>query len=193
MFESKNLLTEWVNKYTDSLYNWALLKVNKPAIAEDLVQDTFLAAYKSIDKFQSKSQPKTWLLSILKNKIADHYRKQFKMQTVNESDIGGAETGGILDKVFNKDGKWNKEMRPGNWENDEAELLDNHDFLRILKLCMELLNEKSFLAIQYKFLEEKEGKIICQELGITPTNFWQILHRAKLQLRGCIDEKWFKH
>lgn len=193
MIETRNQITEWVNLYTDSLYNWALHKVNKPALAEDLVQDTFLAAYKSISKFQNKSQPKTWLLSILKNKIADHYRKQYKMQTVSESELGGQNSEGLLDRFFNHDGEWRKEMRPGNWDDEESELLDNHDFLEILKKCMNLLNQKSHLAIQYKFLEEKEGKVICQELGITPSNFWQLLHRAKLQLRGCIDNNWFKN
>lgn len=193
MIEAKNQITEWVNEYTDSLYNWALLKVNKPALAEDLVQDTFLAAYTSISKFQNKSQPKTWLLSILKNKIADHYRKQFKMHTVNESEIGGQESESILDRFFNANGEWRKEIRPGRWDDNESELLDNHEFLIILKKCMDMLNEKSYLSIQYKFIEEKESKAICQELGITPSNFWQLLHRAKLQLRGCIDKNWFNN
>ena len=191
MVEKKRQLSDWVNQYTDSLYSWALIKVGKSHLAEDLVQETFLAAYKSFDKFQQKSHPKTWLLSILKNKIADHYRKQFKLPTVNESDMGNDGSSKILDRIFNEDGEWRKETRPEKWEEGSAELLDNYEFLAILKKCMELLNTKGYLALQYKFLEEKDGKSICQELGITPSNFWQILHRSKLQVRGCIEKKWF--
>ncbi len=191
MVEKKRQLSDWVNQYTDSLYSWALIKVGKSHLAEDLVQETFLAAYKSFDKFQQKSHPKTWLLSILKNKIADHYRKQFKLPTVNESDMGNDGSSKILDRIFNEDGEWRKETRPEKWEEGSAELLDNYEFLAILKKCMELLNRKGYLALQYKFLEEKDGKSICQELGITPSNFWQILHRSKLQVRGCIEKKWF--
>ena len=52
---------------------------------EDLVQETFLAAFKSIRKFQGDSEPKTWLFSILKNKISDYPKKRFKSVTVNQS------------------------------------------------------------------------------------------------------------
>jgi RNA polymerase sigma-70 factor (ECF subfamily) len=39
---------------------------------------------------------------------------------------------------------------------------------------------------------DKKTEEICQELGISTTNYWQMMHRAKLQLRECIDENWFK-
>lgn len=193
MMDTTNKLTEWVNQYTDSLYNWAFMKVDHAQTAEDLVQETFLAAHKAIDKFQNKSQPKTWLLSILKNKIADHYRKQYKMQLVNESEISKEGSSDVLDKFFDAGGGWKKDMRPGEWESNETHLLDNYDFLEVLKGCMQGLNKNSFLALQYKFLDEKDSKLICQELEITPSNFWQILHRAKIQVRGCIDKNWFNN
>jgi RNA polymerase sigma-70 factor (ECF subfamily) len=68
---SKSVLEQWVNQFSDELYS-LFLKL-PPEIAEDLVQDTFLAAFHKIDSFEGKSQPKTWLFSILNNKV-DYYR-----------------------------------------------------------------------------------------------------------------------
>lgn len=66
---------QWVDLYGDYLYNYAIYKGIAIEQAKDLVQDTFLAALKSFDKFEAKSSVKTWLVSILRNKIADYYRK----------------------------------------------------------------------------------------------------------------------
>jgi len=70
--------------------------------------------------------------------------------------------------------------------------LDNVEFKSVMENCMKKLPDTWFSAIHLKYLEEKDGKVICQELGITPSNFWQILHRAKVQLRACIEKNWFK-
>jgi RNA polymerase sigma-70 factor (TIGR02943 family) len=188
---AKGNITDWVEKYTDELVSWAYYKTKQQALAEDIVQDTFIAAYNNIGKFQSKSSPKTWLFSILKNKIADHFRNKLQQSMVHESDMQSESSSNILDRLFDNTGSWVTASRPSSWDTPEEELLDNQEFNKVLKACMDLLNEKSYLSLQYKYLEGKEGRVICQELGITPSNFWQILHRAKLQLRECIDQNWF--
>ena len=66
----------WVDAYGDYLYRCALQKVRDPAIAEDLVQETFLAALKSQKSFQGKASEKNWLVGILKNKVMDFWRKK---------------------------------------------------------------------------------------------------------------------
>lgn len=191
MTASKDQISEWVYQYTDDLVNWAYFKTKDRALAEDLIQETFISAHKNIDKFQNKSQPKTWLFSILRNKIADHYRNKMQKYTMRESDFFQAEDNTILDRIFNDSKQWNDTSKPQTWNNNEEELLDNEEFNHVLKKCLEGLNEKSFMAVQLKYLEEKKGKDICQELNITPSNFWQLLHRAKLQVRECIETNWF--
>ena len=192
MSRNKDLIAKWALDYTEPMYSWTVNRVSDSNVAEDLVQDTFLSALKSIDSFQGKSNPKTWLFSILKNKIADFYRKQFKLQTISESKLNVDSDDGFFGRFFDKHGEWKKEYNIGGWEEDQVELLDDYDFKELLQACLKALSEKGFLAIQYKYLEEKDGKIICQELGITPSNFWQLLHRAKIQLRECLDDNWFK-
>jgi RNA polymerase sigma-70 factor (TIGR02943 family) len=151
-------------------------------LAEDLVQDTFLAAFQSYHKFRKESEPQTWLLSILNNKIIDHYRKHARNNTVS---INYKE-----DIFFNKHGEWRNEAVPREW-NTDPHLLDDHEFLKTLRSCMDKLAPAWSSVTQSKYLEQKDRKEICQDLGITSSNFWQILCRAKLQIRACIEKNWF--
>lgn len=102
-------VTFWVEQYSDSMYYWTLSKVSDPVVAEDMVQDTFLSALKAIHSFKEKSNPKTRLFSILKNKIADHYRNQFKMETVNETVISGDDDKDFFGRYFSSDNEWKEE------------------------------------------------------------------------------------
>jgi RNA polymerase sigma-70 factor (ECF subfamily) len=149
-----------------------------------LVQETFLASVQSFDKFKGDSNPKTWLFAILNNKINDHYRNSYRKPTVDGTLI--------FETLFDSDDQWKSDQRPQQWADETGHLLDNDEFQQTLQNCLGKLPDNWYSAIQLKFMEEKKGELICQELGITDTNFWQILHRAKLQLRKCIELNWFK-
>ena len=177
-------LTEWVESYTSDLYSWALHKVSDPEQAKDLVQDTFLAAAEKVQGFKGDSSPKTWLFSILNHKIIDFYRKRVKQPVRFDNQV--------FSTFFDEGGDWKVEKRPSQWGEDES-LLDDIEFQAVLKKCRDALPEKWNTCVELKYLMNKNGEEICQELDITPTNFWQIIHRAKLQLRGCVEENWFKN
>lgn len=174
-------IEQWVKLYADSLYTWAYYKTSDKSIAEDLVQDTFLTAFQGFAKFEGKSQPKTWLFAILKNKIVDYFRKNAKEQPVS------------LSPFFDETGNWAEGQAPRKWtQEEEASLLDDVSFRTILYQCLDRLPKQWYSCVAAKYLEEKESAIICQELGIQTTNYWQVMHRAKLQLRKCIEQNGFK-
>lgn len=174
----------WVELYSDSMYSWALYKTASKETAEDLVQETFLIAVQSFSSFEGKSNPKTWLMGILNNKINNYYRQTYRNPTVNDSTI--------FEKLFTANDQWKPEEQPRDWTEETAGLISDSEFTETLNKCLGNLPSNWFSAIQLKYLEDKKGELICQELGITPTNFWQILHRAKLQLRKCLEVNWFK-
>ncbi len=177
-------IKSWVELHSNQLYTWAYYKTSDKEAAEDLVQETFLAAYHSFQKFEGKSEPKTWLLSILKNKIADHFRKAYRNNANNTVSFS---------QFFDSNENWLTDQIPQQWkEDDEQHLLDNYDFNKILMQCLEKLPANWKASIVLKFIEEKNSNEICQELEIAPTNYWQMLHRAKLQLRKCIELNWFE-
>lgn len=189
---SVDTIKSWVELYSDTMYSWAFYKTSSKETAEDLVQETFLSAIQSFEKFESRSNPKTWLFAILSNKIVDHYRRQVKNPHLSEQHQ--SEKGGyyLIDNLFDADKQWRKEERPKPWQVESENILDNGEFNKVLQNCMEKLPGTWLSAVQLKYLEEKKGELICQELQITPSNFWQILHRAKLQLRKCLELNWFK-
>ena len=66
----------WVDRYGDYLYTFALFRVQNKATAEDLVQETFIAALQSHKDYKGQAAERTWLTAILKNKIIDHLKSQ---------------------------------------------------------------------------------------------------------------------
>lgn len=183
---AKPSLSQWVEDFTPELYSWALHKVSNAELAADLVQDTFLTVAEKIDSFKGNSAPKTWIFSILNHKIIDHYRKKINHPVNIENDS--------FSNFFESTGEWIENKKPMNWyDGDEGHLLDNVDFQKIMEACMNALPEKWSTCIKLKYLVEKNGEEICQELDITSSNFWQIVHRAKLQLRDCIEQNWHNY
>lgn len=162
----------WVTNYRESLYSWAIGKTKSKELSEDLVQDTFIAAYKSFDKFENKSNPKTWLIAILNNKIIDYYRKSNAHIFLNFNNL---DFGYAIDFYSNDTILEFWEIEDLNKQNDQL-----HE--NVLK-CLNNLPQKWNLALTYKYLSNKNTVQICKELDISITNYWQIVHRAKLLLK----------
>ncbi len=180
-------LNQWIEQYTADLYSWARYKVSDSELAKDLVQDTFLAATEKYEGFKSGSSPKTWLISILNHKIIDYYRKKVKQPVSKEIET--------FARFSENSGDWLENRKPQNWQidNKEEHLLDDRDFQQVLKKCLDALPDKWGACVKLKYLSGKNGEEICNEIGITPSNFWQIVHRAKMQLRDCVEENWFNN
>jgi len=164
--------------YTKDLYAWAYYKTGDKSLSEDLVQDTFLAAIKSQKNFKGDSEIKTWLFGILKNKIADYFRKASTK---------------ISSRINFFDGEnWNEKEIPASWNiSEEKELLDDIAFKNTLGNCIDKLPAVWSSVIRMKFIDDRKTEIICDENGISPNNYWQIIHRSKLQLRKCLETNWF--
>jgi RNA polymerase sigma-70 factor (ECF subfamily) len=182
---SHNTISTWVGLFSDDLYTWAYHKTKKMDLAEDLVQETFIKAFNAIDDFQEKSSPKTWLFRILNNLLIDHYRKNAKYKTEN-LDEAESLTNGMFDSKSN----WQVYGFEDFWAKDEN-VFDDSDFNHIFDFCMSDLPESWRLAVSAKYLLQMETVEICQELEITASNYWQMVHRAKLMLKKCLETKWF--
>lgn len=188
MTENINIqFTEWVNLYSDKLYSWAFHKTSNKEVAEDLVQETFLAAFKAIDNFKFDSQPHTWLFSILNNKIIDYYRKKSNNNHLNHLIENQATR--FSDSLFDENGAWKSNEINSLWD-DEKHLLDDVEFNATMEFCMGELPQKWRATISAKYILEKDTSEICQEMKLTTTNYWQILHRAKIVLKNCIEKHW---
>lgn len=170
----------WVHAHTGDLLRYARSRVRDEPVAEDLVQLAFIAAWEGRKKFAQQSSPRTWLFSILKNKIADHWRKTYRDPVVHGMEPVDAD-------FFEGDGRWAPGHIPQEWGLDGPD--DDEQIQRFLADCLQQLPAHWRAAVEMKFLKEKDADAICQELGVTATNYWQQIHRAKVRLRDCIGTK----
>ena len=158
-------------------------------VAEDVVQETLEDAFNGLHKFEKRSQLKTWLFSILVNKIRDEIRRK-KRSSITEIDTNSLSEND-LDDYFETDGSWCEEICPAHWNTPES-LLSSQQFLAILQACLDRLPEgisQVFLMREVTGLATKE---VCEELGISDNNCAQILFRARLGLSQCLNQRWFK-
>lgn len=179
-------ISSWLAEYGDDMYSWAYYKTSSKETAEDLVQDTMVSAFKSFERYKEGSNPKTWLYTILNNKIIDYYRASNTQKSINQTTLQGSK---VEDDNFDSNGMWNNVQNP-LWANTEEHLLDNPLFLNVLTSCIDNLPANWKGVVVGKYIHHKKGSQICKELGITSSNLWQMAHRAKLQLRTCLDKNW---
>lgn len=179
---------KWVERYADGLLRHALFRVKDRETAEDIVQDVFLSAYKSRDNYTGAANEKTWLFAILKNKIIDHYRSKLRKLSALTEPVSNYES-----YYFNPadEDHWRNERAPANWATDGVSQLEKKELNKALQDCIGKLPEKMSVAFTLKFIEEVETDAICKDLQITPSNYWVLMHRAKLQLRECLEKNWF--
>ena len=183
----------WVERYGDYLFNYAVVRVNDREKAEDLVQETFLAGLKAKDRFLGKSSERTWLTSILKRKVIDIYRKQYSSK---ESSLDAYEID-VSDGDFYRSedpfkGHWLEGKGPNSYSLLPEGEMEQEELARFIQLCIEALPQNLAAAFIMKMVDEEDSDTICKELGITPSNLWVMLHRARLRMRNCLENKWLK-
>lgn len=179
MKTATNIISALVEKHTAELVAFTASRVKDRQVADDLVQETFIAAFKGLENYKGESSHRTWLFSILRNKIIDHYRKYYRGKDKEVSS----------DAYFDENGSWLPDKAPSSL-GDDQHLLDNPEFNATLLNCREHLPKKQFAVLQLKYYDQLEADAICKELEISSTYYWQLIHRAKLQLRDCLQKNW---
>jgi RNA polymerase sigma-70 factor (ECF subfamily) len=180
----KSVLELWVDEYSDFLYNLAFYKIHDADLANDFVQETFVAVMKNENTLDTITNPKSYLGTILNRKIIDHWRKKEVKTTKSFSNF------------FVDDGKgeghWKIDSMSKNDLNFLENELDNNELREIILSCFASLPENQRVIASEKLLNDRDTEEICKEYDITSSNLWVIIHRAKVKLRSCIEQKWYK-
>jgi RNA polymerase sigma-70 factor (ECF subfamily) len=180
---------DWLDKYGDFLYRFALSRVKDPSAAEDLVQDAFLAALESRRNFRGRSSVKTWLIAILKHKIVDYIRHKVRVRTSDKAELtsdGAANP--PPDINFDSVGNW--QIRPAKWTVTPTKLYEQKEFIDVLYRCLGELPARQAKAFLMREIDGLSTKQICKALDISATNSWVLLYRARMSLRQCLENKW---
>lgn len=176
-----------LQKHRPQLLKFAMLQLRNAAVAEDAVQETLVAALQASSGFAGQSSVKTWLVGILKHKIIDAIRKQSREQPLGTAD-DEIDIHDLQDAVYREDGHFRED--PADWGDPEA-ALRQRKFFEVLERCMEGLPKKTARAFMMREVMGLETEEICKDLGITSTNCWVLLYRARMALRECLEGRWF--
>lgn len=172
------------------LVRFAELQLRDTAAAEDAVQEALAAALSGQARFDGRAALKTWVFAILKNKIVDHLRQRQRFVEVASLGQEIDNDADDFDVLFNHKGHWKAEERPQTWGDPEATFVQQQ-FWTVFEVCLTRLPENTarvFMMREFIGLDTSE---ICQELGMTVSNCHVILHRARMRLRLCLEQRWF--
>jgi RNA polymerase sigma-70 factor (TIGR02943 family) len=176
----------WLTQHGDALYRYAITKVRRPEVAEDLVQETLLAAWKGRDRFHQRAQVRTWLIAILKRKVIDWLRTSIREQN-NRRPVDDT----WLSDQFTTHGTWR--VKPDEWDATTPDAgVMREEFWGILNDCLDKLPPRLRHVFTLRQLDEKSADEVCQELNITPSNLWVMLHRSRMRLWRCLSMNWYR-
>lgn len=174
----------WVDAHADVLFRYALTRLRRRQDAEDAVQETLLAALRGRQSFRGDSAERTWLVGILRHKIVDRIRAAARDDGERLADDG--EEGAFDSGLFQH---WRRP--PGRWLGDPAQLSEDNEFWMAVRHCFGSLPERQAHVFALRTFDQLEAEEICKQTGITATNLWVLLHRARLRLRACLEGNWF--
>ena len=180
--------SNWLDCHGDYLYRYALVRVREAALAEDLLQETLLAAVGAYKKHEGRSSERTWLVGIMKHKVIDYFRRvarsaQFQLLPPNDDEI----------ECFQNSGPWQ-----GHWREDRAptswpiHALEAREFWETFQHCLSQLPQQMSIAFTLREIEGLTATEICEILNVTPNNLWVLLHRGRNKLRHLLEVEWFQ-
>ncbi|MFC4263188.1 sigma-70 family RNA polymerase sigma factor [Ferruginibacter yonginensis] len=172
----------WVDNYADELFRYTIVRVKDVGFAEDIVQETFLSAWRAKESYNGLASEKNWLYAICKNKIIDHFRKQ----THNAAIASSAE-----EDYYFEGTHWNQQAgAPKEWNINYDKRIEAKEFYTVLEKCKNKLKSIQQHVFVMKFMDDMDADKICEILNITASNYWVLVHRCKLHLRSCLEKNW---
>ena len=175
---------QWLDQYGDGLFRQALFRTSSAEVAEDLVQEALLAAWRCREKFSGEAQERTWLYGILEHKIQDYYRLNARTPKFSSMEVDDLDSD-IEESAFQSNGAWAN--KPGAWGRDPQDAAESKDFLRIIQGCLNELPEQQRSAFMLREWYGEEIALCARTLAVTANHLSVLLHRARLQISRCLE------
>jgi RNA polymerase sigma-70 factor (TIGR02943 family) len=180
----------WLDSHGDYLYRYALVRVRDAAVAEDLLQETLLAAVRGREIYAGRSSERTWLVEIMKHKVIDHFRRVARNAQFQLCAEGDDETD-CFEESEPWRGHWREERAPNLWAFDAGKCFESGEFWETLDRCLSQLSPQMSTAFTLREIDGLTSSEICEILNITPNNLWVLLHRSRTKLRELLEANWF--
>src|SRR5262245_42142230 len=182
---------KWLDCHGDYLYRYALMRVREAALAEDLLQETLLAAVGSYQAHAGRSSERTWLVGIMKHKVIDYFRRaarnaQFQSVPEDDDEIESFEKSGPWL------GHWREDRAPTSWPGDAGQYQESREFWETFDRCLSQLPQHMSIAFTLREIDGLTTTEICEILNVTPNNLSVLLHRGRNKLRQMLEVEWFQ-
>lgn len=184
--------TDWLDRHGDYLYRYALMRVRDTAAAEDLLQETLLAAMGSYQAHEGRSSERTWLVGIMNHKVVDYFRRLARTSEFQISNEEGRDDLGLFESEGTWRGHWREDQAPISWPVEAVRLLESREFWEILDRGLAQLSPQMAIAFTLREIDGLSSEEICEILDVTPNNLWVILHRGRAKLRHFLEAEWFR-
>lgn len=175
----------WLNEHGDYLFRYALLRLQDSGLAEDMVQETFLAALHARAHFANQSSERTWLAGILKHKIIDHLRRRYRERPTD--DVESLKNS--INEFFDQTG--HMKAISTDWAADPSKTFERKEFREILEHCLSELPPRLSAAFSLREIDGLSSEEICKALNISTSNLHVMLYRTRNHLRQCLEMNWF--
>jgi len=182
---------ELMRLYGASMVRVAQLYVRSRAVAEEVVQESWLAVFKGISRFEGRSSLKTWLFRILTNTAKTRAVREGR--SIPFSALAGDEEDGPSvdpDRFLGPDerfpGHWS--APPSSWAGEPEERLVASETLEVIKAEIEKLPPAQALVITMRDIEGFSSEEVRNALEISETNQRVLLHRARTKVRRALED-----
>ena len=181
---------KWLDLHGDYLYRYALVRVRDAALAEDILQETLLAAVGGRESHAGRSSERTWLVGIMKHKVIDHFRRVAR-NSMFQLCTEGANESECFEDSGPWHGHWREEHAPNSWAIDAGQCFESGEFWQIFERCLAQLPQQLSVAFTLREIDGLTSTEICEILNITPNNLSVLLHRSRCKLRQLLETNWF--
>ena len=176
-----------MNDHSDAMFRYALRCLSDEPLCKDILQETFLAAWRNMDSYRGEASAKNWLFVILKSKIIDHLRKTHGKATMETIYLEYNDH-----TFFDEEDHWRKGMYPKQWSVDFNNIVETKEFYKVFQACRSKLKQLQNTVFMMKYVDGLNSEDICKDLSLSTANYWVLIHRAKVQLRACLEKNWMQ-
>jgi len=182
---------ELVNKHHSTLIRMAMSYVADREVAEEVVQDTWMAVIESLDRFEGRSSLRTWICGILIHKAKDRGVREKRHTTFSAFESSDDDNEEAVDPSrFQQSGEWagHWAFPPQPWDDRTPEkLLASQQAVNAMQQAIEALPATLKEVLILRDVEGIEAKEVCEMLKITETNLYVRLHRARERVRQAVE------
>jgi RNA polymerase sigma-70 factor, ECF subfamily len=181
-----------VEKYHASMVRVAMMYVSSRAVAEEVVQETWIGVLKGLPKFEGRSSLKTWIYSILINRAKTHAQREGRYVQLSLDEDGDEGEPTVSPDRFNppdhptSPNDWT--IKPDDWHDIPEDRLISHETLACIRQAIDGLPPNQRTVITLRDVEQLPSQDICNILDISETNQRVLLHRARAKVRGALEQ-----